>query len=138
MVHYTDASMRIWCLGVVLWLCGPPLLAQTPSSPQTAESFYRQGLAALRRNNLSAAEIAFKQAIRLSPAHADAHNRLGWIFLSERQLPAAISEFRTAIKLKPTLAHAHLNLSSALLQAGNLDEALSEGRTAIRLALDRH
>src|SRR5713226_4987093 len=115
---------------------GPSVLsaAQKAKPPAQAEEIYAQGMQALQRGDLPAAETAFNKVLRLAPSSAEAHNSLGWVLQAEGKIEPAIREFQAAIKLKPDFPQAHINLSNAFLRSGSRAGALREAREAVRLS----
>src|SRR5712672_4746870 len=108
--------------------------AQKSKPPSQVEEIYAQGMQALQRGDLPAAETAFNKVLRLAPSSAEAHNSLGWVLQAEEKMDPAIREFQAAIKLKPDFPQVHINLSNAFLRSGNRAGALREAREAVRLA----
>src|SRR5690349_6374474 len=53
--------------------------------PAEAEESYAEGMQALQRGDLSAAELAFEKVLRLLPNSAEAHNSLGWVLLAQEK-----------------------------------------------------
>jgi len=98
--------------------------AQKSKPPSQVEAIYAQGMQALQRGDLPAAETAFNKVLRLAPSSPEAHNSLGWVLQAEEKIEPAIREFQAAIKLKPDFPQAHINLANAFLRSGNRGGAL--------------
>jgi len=60
--------------------------AQKSKPPAQVEEIYAQGMQALQRGDLPAAETAFNKVLRLAPSSAEAHNSLGWALQAEGKL----------------------------------------------------
>ncbi|MBZ5564523.1 MAG: tetratricopeptide repeat protein [Acidobacteriia bacterium] len=115
--------MRSWravaatMLSAVLLLVAAAGLAQTPGgtaaapqvSPQAAEQIAR-GFELLGRNDASAAEAAFRQAIEVQPEAELAHRGLGLALRGQGKLAAALRELETATRLDPNDADAYYAL----------------------------
>jgi len=93
-----------------------------------SKRFYAQGMQALQRGDLPAAETAFNKVLRLAPSSAEAHNSLGWVLQAEEKIEPAIREFQAAINFKPDFPQAHINLANAFLRSGNRAGATSRGK----------
>ena len=85
------------------------------------------------RKDLSGAEAADREAIRLDPNLALAHNNLGIVLVDRKDLSGAEAAFREAIRLDPKSAPAHYNLGSLLRDTKDLGGAVAEYKKAIRL-----
>ena len=72
--------------------CASQAIAQN-TPPVSAETFYRQGLAAEKAGDPVAARNAYAEALRLQPGHANARYRLGELKL---QAPAIAAKGREA------------------------------------------
>jgi len=95
------------------------LLAQGPSdSLKQADVDYREGVAALNRNDLQTAKAKFAEVVRLAPSAEQGHSALGAVLEREGQISAAIAELQSALAIKPDDTTAQLNLAAAYEQAG--------------------
>lgn len=101
------------------------LPAQVPSdSLKLADADYREGVAALNRNDLPTAHAKFAEVVRLAPSAEQGHSALGAVLEREGQLPAAIAELQKALAIKPDDASAQLNLAAAYKQTGAAAKAV--------------
>jgi protein O-GlcNAc transferase len=101
------------------------LLAQGPSdSLKQADADYRDGVAALNRNDLQTAHAKFAEVVRLAPSAEQGHSALGAVLEREGQMPAAIAELQKALAIKPDDASAQLNLATAYGQTGAAAKAV--------------
>jgi Tfp pilus assembly protein PilF len=82
----------------------------TQEYPDFSASFTNLGLLYLKREKLTEAEHAFKQAITINPADAVAYNHLGVVFRQRGQFDQARQAYENALRIKPGYASAHLNL----------------------------
>ncbi len=110
---------------LVLALAGLAIASPVPAAPQEpsaslkqADADYREGLAALNRNDLKTAQAKFEDVVRLAPSAQQGHSALGAVLEREGQLPAAIAEFQKAVAIKPTDTAALLNLAGAYDRTG--------------------
>ena len=92
------------------------------------------GLAHELREDLEAAERAYRGAIEIDPAFAEALNNLGALLRDTERGEEGIAMLRRAIEARPGFASAHLNLALALEDAGDLEGAEAEYRRVIELA----
>jgi protein O-GlcNAc transferase len=95
------------------------LLAQGPSDNlKLADADYREGVAALNRNDLQAAQAKFAEVVRLAPSAEQGHSALGAVLEREGRFSSAIAELQKALTIKPNDASALMNLASAYEQTG--------------------
>jgi tetratricopeptide (TPR) repeat protein len=93
--------------------------AQAPSeSLKQADAAYREGVAALTRNDLRTAQSKFEDVVRLAPSAEQGHSALGAVLLREGKHPAAIAELQKALAIKANDSLAQLNLADAYEQTG--------------------
>jgi tetratricopeptide (TPR) repeat protein len=101
------------------------LLAQGPSdSLKQADADYREGVAALNRNDLQTAQAKFAEVVRLAPSAEQGHSALGAVLEREGQIASAIVELQKALAIKPDDASAQLNLAEAYEQTGAAAKAV--------------
>src|SRR5437763_14789606 len=83
--------------------------------PQTAEAnrLFQEGSAAFQAGNLSGADAAFVQLVKLVPHVGAAHSALGATLLAEGRTEAAVPELHTALRLDPSDVRAEINLGMA-------------------------
>lgn len=110
-------------------LAGPasagPLIAQEPSaSLRQADADYREGVAALSRNDLKTAQSRFESVIELAPSAEQGHSALGAVLVREGQMGPGIRELQKALAMKPDDSSAQLNLALAYEQSGAAAKAL--------------
>jgi tetratricopeptide (TPR) repeat protein len=101
------------------------LAAQGPSdSLRQADADYREGMAALNRNDLRSAQSKFEEVVRLAPTAEQGHSALGAVLQREGQSAAAIAELQKALAIKADDSSAQLNLAAAYEQTGNAAKAV--------------
>jgi len=81
-----------------------------PPGLNSAQDYNNFSLALLRERKFAAAEVAAREAIRLSPTDAQVHNTLGAILFKRGKTAEAEAELRQAIQLQPDCAHAFINI----------------------------
>jgi Tfp pilus assembly protein PilF len=91
------------------------------------------GMAALDRRDMNAAEAEFRAALKLDPSSADAHSDLGLVHLMRGRSEEAIRENREAVRLAPGRADLLRNLGVALSMAGRSSEALEALHQAVAM-----
>jgi tetratricopeptide (TPR) repeat protein len=117
-------SQRVLALLAGLALASQ-LLGQGPSDRlNQADADYRQGVAALNRNDLQTAHAKFAEVVRLAPSAEQGHSALGAVLEREGQIPGAIAELQKALAIKPDDAAAQLNLAAAYEQTGDAAKAV--------------
>lgn len=109
-------------LGVILPGC---VCAQEPSaSLKEADADYRDGVAALNRNDLKTAESKFEAVVHLVPSVEQGHSALGAVLVREGQWAAGTRELEKAVSLKPDDSAAQLNLAMVYAQTGAAAKAV--------------
>lgn len=98
---------------------------------------YQVGLAGVHSQRgdrwLTAAEVHYRNATRLSPEDPQSFRELGWMLYQRGRYSEAEKELRRAVALDPDHAVSHLNLGRALREQGQADEARAEFDHAARL-----
>ena len=100
-----------------------PLLLPGPSAPQ-AEALYAAATQAVMRGDVSAAEMACRQAIDLSPGHCDARTALAGLLLDSGRIEEADEMLRVGLQIAPQHPGLRLLKGRRLVQAGEPREAL--------------
>jgi predicted Zn-dependent protease len=89
----------------------------TPSSTSTAPagnaSAYQRGLEALVRNDLKAAEQAFRSSLETNPADAPSMLGMGELAFRAKKLEEAIDWIQRSLKADPNSVDAHISLGRA-------------------------
>lgn len=111
-----SSLLLLFALGLLL---GSPGAAQEPSPAlKQADEAYREGLAALNRNDLQTAQSKFEDVVRLVPSLEQGHSALGAVLAREGRLEPGIGELEKALAIKPGDGSAQLALALAYSQAG--------------------
>ena len=82
------------------------------------------------------AELAFQEAIRLSPQYAPAHQWYALLLLTTGRVDEGVIEAERAVELDPVYRQAHRNLTWALEAAGRIEDAIQRSREMLELAPD--
>jgi tetratricopeptide (TPR) repeat protein len=107
--------------------------AAVAAAPGNTAAHNILGIVLHDRKDLTGAEAAAREAIRLDPKYAPAHNNLGIVLHDRKDLPGAVAAFRQAIHLVPKFADAHNNLGIVLQQKGDLDSAVAAFKQALQI-----
>ncbi len=110
---------------LVLLVAASSLTASAQSSAlQQADHAYRNGLAALNRGDLHAAQASFAEVVRLDPAAEQGHSALGAVLVRLGQLSAGTRELELALHINPQDHSAQENLALAYQQTGAYAKAI--------------
>ena len=109
-------------------------LEETSGRP-TALDWYRVA-GELEGEELAAAEVAYRQAIRLDPGFVDPYLDLGYILCEAGLCERAVPLYRQALRHVPADPLLHFNLGVALEDLGLLDEAIEAYEHCMALAPD--
>jgi tetratricopeptide (TPR) repeat protein len=94
-------------------------VAQEPTAAlKQADADYREGVAALYRNDLATAQSKFESVVRLAPTVEQGHSALGAVLVRMAQWEAGIRELQKALALKPGDTSVQTNLALAYEQTG--------------------
>ena len=88
--------------------------------PQFAPAHYFQGVAYLKKRQLSQARGAFTQAVKLNPAMPEARTSLAELLLAEGALDLALEHAQAALQLNPRNVQAAVIAGDAYLRKGDL------------------
>lgn len=100
-----------------------PLLLPGPAAPQ-AEALYAAATQAVMRGDVSAAEMACRQAIDLSPGHCDARTALAGLLIDSGRVEEADEMLRVGLQIAPQHPGLRLLKGRRLVQTGQPREAL--------------
>ncbi len=104
------------------------------ASYQNPEKAYNNiGLAYVGKGDLTAARLAFGEALALLENFPEAHRHLGMVYFQLGQVEAAIREFREALRLRPNYADTLVDLGVAYLERGSKAEAIAQFQKVIQL-----
>jgi tetratricopeptide (TPR) repeat protein len=103
------------------------VLAVLPVRADTAANLYKQGMTAIEEGDVRAAELAFKEVLRLQPTNANARYQLGQLKQNQDSI-AARGRSRQLAQYK--IDFNKTEVSEALTALGMLIEKKSEGKFA--------
>jgi serine/threonine-protein kinase len=109
-------------------------VALRPGSPHPRLDL---ALALERQFNHVAAEVEFRELVRMTPDFADAHHYLGVTLQANGKLDEAVAEYREAIRLASGSLVANSAVGKPRGEKGPLDESIAAYEVAIRLAKDQ-
>jgi Tfp pilus assembly protein PilF len=95
-------------LGLSSFLIG---IAACGTTPQTATTLVAQGLKAQLSGDVSTAENAYQQAIKIDRNNVIAHYDLGTVYDKQGNTALAVEEYRASLLINPNLADALFNLA---------------------------
>jgi tetratricopeptide (TPR) repeat protein len=101
----------------------------------TALDWYRAA-GELESEEPAAAEVAYRQAIRLDPGFVDPYLDLGYILCEAGLCERAVPLYRQALRHAPADPLLHFNLGVALEDLGLVDEAIEAYEQCMALAPD--
>ena len=109
-------------------------VALRPGSPHPRLDL---ALALERHFNSVAAEVEFRELVRMTPDFADAHHYLGVTLQTNGKLEEAVAEYREAIRLAPGDIAADSAVGRPPGENGPLGESIAAYELAVRLAKDQ-
>ena len=110
--------------------------AVTRLAPQSAVSWYNEGVALEAAGKGQDAADRYAEAIRLDPSYSSAHNNLGNVVAANGQINDAIGHYREAVRTDPENAEAHCSLARGFTITGHANDAVSEYLAALALRPD--
>jgi protein O-GlcNAc transferase len=125
-MHLSPSQLQwvLWGFLLPMGISGR-LSAQEPSaSLREADADYREGVAALNRNDLKTAQSKFEAVTRLAPSAEQGHSALGAVLVREGQWAAGTRELEKALALKPDDVSAQMNLAMVYAQTGAAAKAI--------------
>src|ERR1035438_9500828 len=121
----TQVPLLLLSSALLVSTCASQLFSQEPSSSLIqADADYREGVAALSRNDLTTAKSKFETVVKLAPAAEQGHSALGAVLVRIGQTAAGITELQKALSIKPDDSSAQMNLALAYEQTGSPAKAL--------------
>lgn len=110
-------TLPLWLSFLIVSLVG--VAQQEPSAGlRQADADYREGVAALNRNDLETARTRFEAVTRLAPMAEQGHSALGAVLLRQGQWAAGTRELEKALAIKPNDSATQLNLAMVYAQTG--------------------
>lgn len=114
-----------------------PLLERlTVRFPDAAAPWYNLGNLQREQDQLAAAELCYREALKREPGHLDAGNNLGSVLHAQSRFAEAEAVFRSCLLAQPEFFAAHLNLVSLLIDEGRFAEAEDACRALLARAPD--
>lgn len=95
---------------------------ESPSGPTTSKA-YRDGVAAVKKQDYKRAVALLEKAVAQNDRDADAYNMLGYSQRKLRNYDAAFASYRKALELDPKHRGAHEYIGEAYLEMGQLAKA---------------
>ena len=114
----------------------PRIRSLLETFPSSTILFNLQGGAFTALNQLDAAIVSFRQAIRNQSDFAPAHYNMGNALTQKGDLNGAIKSFRQAIRANPNYVSAHNNLGNALKATGDEAGAINSYTDAVCIEPD--
>lgn len=102
------------------------------SVPEDPAELFREGQEALSRNDLVAAEKAFRGVLALDPRSAAAYANLGVVEMRRKNWDGAITELHAAEKLAPRMAGIRLNIGLVEYRRANYAAAVAPLSSVVR------
>ena len=127
------------CHGVLA--ASTPLSSAAPPAPQpardaSATALAHQGIAAHRRNDLDAAERAYRDALRAEPQHPLAQHYLGVVLYQRARYAEALPLLQRSAEHVPAEPEFHNNLGLVFAALDRNDEAVAAYRRTLALKSD--
>jgi tetratricopeptide (TPR) repeat protein len=104
-----------------------------PALPETASTYFYQGLSYYDHGRWYEAIASFQEAISIRPEYAVAYFSLGTVYSRIGSWKEALASFKTAVEISPDYAEGYLGLGVAYVILGRNDEAVEACKKAIRL-----
>jgi tetratricopeptide (TPR) repeat protein len=99
--------------------------------PDNPAAWLRRGTILVALGQLTDAEAAFREALRLDPDRPVHHDALGDVLLRQGRLSESEAALRNGIRLKPDAGKIHTRLGLVLWNQGRTEEALASLRKAV-------
>jgi tetratricopeptide (TPR) repeat protein len=114
---------------VAVLVAAPRALAQL--APELMPVF-NEGQTALQRNDLAAAERAFRAVLQKDPKAVGALANLGVVYMHERRWNKALEQFQAAEKLAPNVTGIRLNIGLAYYRQSLFRDAIAPLESVVR------
>ena len=111
-------------------------LAACDSSDERAQNHLERALSLIEENDVIAAELELRNALKLNKNLPLAHMKLGDIRNQAGNVQSAVGHYLRVIELDETALGARIRLGQIMLRAGQLDEALRHAQGATQIAPD--
>jgi protein O-GlcNAc transferase len=111
-------TLPLWLSFLIVSLIGGTHAQEPSATLRQADADYREGVAALNRNDLETARTRFEAVTQLAPSAEQGHSALGAVLVRQGQWAAGTRELEKALALKPNDSGAQLNLAMVYAQTG--------------------
>ncbi len=111
------------CAAILILAAVPVVGAAT--QPADARQVFEQGQQALNKDDLSAAEKAFRQVLAGDPNNVGAHGNLAVVHMRRREWKRALGELRIAERLAPGMTGIRLNIGLAYYRQSDFQHAIA-------------
>ena len=126
-------TLPVWAgLLLILGLQSGTGVAQTGSGGEKAPALFMEGKSALTKGDLTAAETAFRQVLKLEPDSLPARANLGVVYMRREDWPRALAEFRTAERLAPNNPGVEVNIGLAYFHQGDYTSAIQPFQSVLK------
>jgi tetratricopeptide (TPR) repeat protein len=109
-----------------------PLIVELESLLRSPQTYERQGIRALDRQDWPAAAAEFRKGLELDPASAALHHRLGTALAMMGDARGARAEFEEAVRVSPAYARAQYSLAVLAVENGQHQEAIDRFSIALK------
>jgi protein O-GlcNAc transferase len=117
--------LPLWLSFLIVCLVGAAHAQELSAALRQADTDYREGVAALNRNDLETARTKFEAVTQLAPTAEQGHSALGAVLVRQGQWAAGTRELEKALAIKPNDSDAQLNLAMVYAQAGAPAKAIA-------------
>jgi Tfp pilus assembly protein PilF len=106
---------------------------QDPARASRAGALVAEGIAAIERSDVAAAQTAFRRALEINPQEVTARTYLGALAERAGRLDEAERHFAAAVTAEPKSAATRNNYGAILLRRGRAAQAAAEFEASLRL-----
>ncbi len=103
-----------------------------------SDDWYNQGVDCEERDEMKAAEAAYRRAVNVDDRHADAHINLGRLLQQRQELAQAEDHYRRALDLSADHPVAHFNLGTLFEETNRQQAAIGHYHRAAVALPDAH
>jgi tetratricopeptide (TPR) repeat protein len=105
-----------------------------PDDVQAPDGYIRLGIVLMQQNELTDAQAALEQALRMRPQNADARQAYGVTLMQLGRLEAATRELQRYVELAPEDPEGHTQLGLVLIERERHSEAIASLERSVTLA----